>query len=182
MVGILDDLRIRILEERQARPAASSGTGRNSVKGIIVLLPSRSTFRTFVRRWGLVKRIPLLVRRSRFDRVLEREPVEVLVDVRVRVAGDAACAATTRLPAASSSPDPCPNAAATAVAPFLDLDPDGLNHGFVQIGAEHAPGVRGAQHRRAHAHVAPRLGHRAAAQRCVADVGRGPATSRSRQG
>ena len=116
-VGVLHDLRVGIPEERQARAPrrhpAQAGTARRESA------PSSRTDRrlgAFVRRSGLVKRIPARVAPG------------AIGFLNARLSSDrrsarschrqAACAATRRLPAARNSPDRCPNAAATTDARF----------------------------------------------------------------
>ena len=51
----------------------------------------------------------------------------------------------------------------------LEFDPYRLHAGLVDVGAEHAPAVLGAQHRRRHARALPGGSHGACAQLCVVE-------------
>ena len=124
---------------------------------------------SLVRRSGLMKSTPARVSPGRMG-VLECESVEVVVDACVRFPRERRVHGPRdferrEVVGVRSGPQQ-PQGLGCLV---LEFDPYRLHAGLVDVGAEHAPAVLGAQHRRRHARALPGGSHGACAQLCVVE-------------
>ena len=174
-VLVVRDLRIGILE-RELRQALIRGVVRHRQEqgeGNQRLVPEQIDIEQLRAALWIGEEDPR-ARRPRRDRILEPESVEVVVDARVRASRerrvhgprDFERREVIRVGSRPQQPQ-------RLRRPILDFDPYRLHVRLVDVGAEHAPAVFCAQHRRGHAHVALGGGHGAGAQRGVADLGGG---------